>query len=276
MDPRSARRLIRRLRSTLGRRVGVDTELSAIGQVEACQRRERRELIPLSDHLRAMILAMLGANRPWRTLARSMGQLELVFGCFKPDYLVRMAPRQLAAEVDLLGCGNGRTRLQMEAIEPNIETMRLIESEFGCLDQFVERGKPEAIAQLLSRPRSRYKLLEVGPAIAREYLKLVGVRAGRISGHVRRIAGPERLGLLEGREADTTAAVKVWSFAEQAGVHPVALDNLLRMLGSTEYGEICGAVPRCESCDLAPDCRFPRRRGKAQQSTRGKSPARCP
>ena len=268
MESEKARALFGRLRETLARNIGVDTELSALGQVEACQRRAQSELIPLAHHLRAMILAMLSGHRSWRPIARRLGQLELVFGQYKPAYLERIAPDQLATEVEQLGCGNARVHAQMAAIQPNLETMQRIEQEFGCMDAFVERVRPEAVAQLLGRPASRWKLKEVGPAVAMEYLKLVGIRAVKPEAHVQRICGPQRLALLDGHETDEQAAGKLRRIAKAAGADPVALDNMLWMLGARDYGAICGSHPRCDVCELRSDCSFPRARTLVQQSTR--------
>lgn len=267
MEADKARALVGRLRETLARKFGVDTELSALGQVDASRRRAQGELIPLAHHMRATILTMLSAHRSWRPIARRLGQLELVFGQYKPAALERLAPQQLAAELEQLGCGNRRVREQMEAIRPNLETMQRIEQEFGCMDQFVEHDTPDAVALLLGRSGSRWKLKEVGLVLAHEYLKLVGIRAAKPEAHIRRICGPQRLALLDGRESDEQAAAKLSRFAEAAGVHPVAFDNMLWLLGARDYGAICGTQPRCDACDLAGDCRFPRARTVAQQST---------
>jgi len=268
MEAEKARALLGRLRETLARSIGVDTELSALGQVDACRRRAQGELIPLAHHMRAMILSMLGAHRSWRPIARRLGQLELVFGQYKPAFLELIAPRQLAAEIEQLGCGNPRVHAQMDAIRPNLETMQRIEQEFGCMDAFVERVRPEAVAQLLGRPASRWKLKEVGPAVAMEYLKLVGIRAVKPEAHVQRICGPQRLALLDGHETDEQAAGKLRRIAKAAGADPVALDNMLWMLGARDYGAICGSHPRCDVCELRSDCSFPRARTLVQQSTR--------
>jgi len=213
-----------------------------------------------------MLLSMLSAHRSWKPIARRLGQLELVFGLYKPAYLEHIAPQQLAAEVEQLGCGNPRVRVQMDAIRPNLETMQRIEKEFGCMDQFVESDTPEAVALLLGRPGSRWKLKEVGPALALEYLKLVGIRAVKPDAHIRRICGPQRLALLDGRETDEQAAAKLRRIAQAAGVHPVAFENMLWLLGARDYGAICGSQPRCDVCELRRDCRSPRARALVQQS----------
>jgi hypothetical protein len=268
MDADKARALVGRLRATLARHLGVDTEVSTFGQLDASERRARGELIPLADHLRAMVLTLLGSRRGWRHIGRCLGQLDLVFGGFKPAWLERVAPQQLADQVELLRCGNPRLRRQMESIPPNLETMQRIEEKFGCMDRFVELGSPAAVARRLGLSSSPYKLQELGPPLVLEYLKAVGIRTPRPAAHVRRIAGPARLALLHGRESGVFIMRKLRRFAEVAGVHPVALENMLRLLAARDYGAICGPEPRCALCELRVDCSFPLARELVQQSRR--------
>lgn len=251
------RSLVQRLRSTLARHMDVDAVVASFGQVAASRRREAGELIPLRDHARGMILAMLSANRPWRPIAENMERLAGAFGHYKPDFLEAAKPEVLAANVQALRCGNTRIKYQMAAIRPNLAVMRDVDARFGSLDAFVESAPAEEIARKLSRDGSPFRLRELGPALAMEYLKNVGIRAVKPDLHVLRICGPERLGLLSGQEDAATAAQVVRRFAESADVHPVEFDNMIWLLGASEYAEICSAVPRCPMCDLRSSCRYP-------------------
>ena len=248
--------LVERLRTTISRTTDVDAVVRSFGQVDICVRRERGELIPLLDHARGMILALLSANRPWRPIADNIDRLDDVFGGYRPEFLEATDPALLEAAVRALKCGNTRIKFQMQAIRPNLATMRQIVGQFGSLDAFVERAPPEIIARHLSRNGSPYRLKELGQALAMEYLKNVCIRAVKPDLHILRICGPERLGILQGGEEPAVAAATVRAFAESAGIHPVQFDNLIWLLGATEYAEVCTAVPRCDRCDLQPMCRF--------------------
>ena len=73
---------------------------------------------------------------------------------------------------------------------------------------------PFEIAKLISTP-SPYKLRYVGPALALEYLRNVGIRAGKPDVHVLRILGGERLGYIRGRPTEQEAVQLVADPATQ-------------------------------------------------------------
>jgi SAM-dependent methyltransferase len=65
-----------------------------------------------------------------------------------------------------------------------------------------------------------------------------------------RLVGPGRLGLahtaVSPGQAD--ALLKAWS--GRAGQDPQQVANLFTLFTSSEYGDICGAVPKCSQCDV--------------------------
>ena len=65
-----------------------------------------------------------------------------------------------------------------------------------------------------------------------------------------RLVGPGRLGLahtaVSPGQADTL--LKTWS--EQAGQDPQQVANLFTLFTSSEYGDICGTVPKCSQCEV--------------------------
>jgi len=248
--------IVQALRATLSPQLNVDETIAEFGQVASCLQRERKELFSLRDHLRGMVLAMLSANRPWRPIADNLDRLEDVFGGYRPSVLREANPSELTVKVKALRCGNTRIGFQMRAIKPNIATLEQIELEHGFIDTFVETGPPEWIAEELATSGRRYKLKEMGVALALEYLKNVGIRAIKPDRHVLRVLGPDRLGVLSGNESDAQAATVVHALCEAADLHHVEFDNLLWLYCATDYGAICTDRPRCDLCQLQKTCRF--------------------
>lgn len=101
-----------------------------------------------------------------------------------------------------------------------------------------------------------YKLRLVGFTLAIEYLRNVGLRAGKPDVHIRRVLGGDRLGFSEGIPSESEAVRLIADLAEEAGCNPTYLDNLLWIFCAQDYGDVCGANPRCASCDLRPACRY--------------------
>lgn len=65
----------------------------------------------------------------------------------------------------------------MKVLSYNIDVLATIQRTYGSLDSFVTSDTPYNIAEKLSKKGSRYKLKQVGYALALEYLKNVGIPA---------------------------------------------------------------------------------------------------
>jgi hypothetical protein len=100
-------------------------------------------------------------------------------------------------------------------------------------------------------------LKQLGFALAMEYLRNVGIRAAKPDRHIMRVLGPERLGYFTHSPSEKAAVQLVASLAASAGCNPTYLDNLLWLFCAKGYGQICGAVPRCEFCAFRQNCRYP-------------------
>ena len=144
----------------------------------------------------------------------------------------------------------------MNALGANIATLKRIERDFGSLDRFVASSEPIEIANLLSGSGA-YKLKYVGPALALEYLRNVGVRAAKPDVHVLRILGGERLAYFPALPMEWEAVQLVANLAAEAGCSATYLDNLLWLFCAVGYGNICGARPRCNVCAFRDGCRYP-------------------
>ena len=82
----------------------------------------------------------------------------------------------------------------MLSLHENIRTFEKIEKEYGSFDSFVLSDTINNIAIQLSTSNSRYKLKQIGFALALEYLRNVGLDVGKPDLHIRRILSIKRLG----------------------------------------------------------------------------------
>ena len=226
------------------------------GQVAASERRSRGEQFSLRDHVRGLVLSQLSAQRPWGPIARNLDAIGEIFHDFDPGVLRNEDPETLTAAIKGLRCGNRQLARQMRSLDRNIQTLQLIESDHGSLDAFVTSGPADEVAHRLAIA-GRYKLRYIGFTLALEYLRNVGIRAGKPDVHVRRILGGERLRLTTGRPSEVEAFALIERIATEAACNPTYVDNLLWIFCAQNYGNVCGARPRCFACDLRPVCRFP-------------------
>ncbi|MBR1681478.1 hypothetical protein IJ707_06795, partial [bacterium] len=83
--------------------------------------------------------------------------------------------------------GNRAISKQMETLNYNISVLEEIENEYGSLDDFVTRLKPNAISALLACKESPYALKQIGFPLALEYLRNVGIDTVKPDVHIVRI-----------------------------------------------------------------------------------------
>jgi hypothetical protein len=199
----------------------------------------------------------LSNQRPWEPIARNRQQIEIIFFGYDLDRVRTTDPQLFVSSLREIRCGNRVMVKQMSSLSENIRTMGRIASEYGSLDKFVESSDPNSIASKLSRPGA-YKLRQVGFTLALEYLRNVGIRASKPDLHVRRALSGARLGYFSGYPSEIDASVLMENIARASGKSPTYVDNLLWMFCAKNYGDICGAKPRCSLCGFASACNFPR------------------
>ncbi len=256
MFPPSARALLIGLQNTLTT-CGVDyeQEIKGFGQVAESEKRANGYFFELRDHICGLLSSQLSNQRPWKRIAENEDQIRQIFFDYDPSALQKADPDQLETELCAIRCGNRRIRRQMQALKQNISTFQLIEKDFGSLDTFVTSHDPDLIAKQLSGP-GRYKLIEVGFPLALEYLKNVGISAGKPDVHVLRILGPERLSYFDRYPTECEAYQMVARLAAESDCNATYLDNLLWLFCAQDYGSVCGDQPRCGMCALRQDCRY--------------------
>jgi hypothetical protein len=254
-----AKELLLGLKETLKRQYPeFEDRIREFGQVSASEDREADIEFPLSMHVRGLILSQLSSQRPWKPVADNLKAIEHVFSGYDPQALELADPVALTKALLALRVGNRATAKQMDALATNIATFRRIESKCGSMDSFVDSAEPETVASQLGQPGRPYKLKQVGLTLALEYLRNVGIRAGKPDVHVRRALSGERLGYFDGHPSELEAYRKLGELAEEAGCNPTYLDNLLWLFCAKNYGKVCGDKPRCSECAFRLTCNYPR------------------
>jgi hypothetical protein len=178
--------------------------IGEFGQVHASERRQEGKAFGFREHLRGLVLSLLSQQRPWGPIARNLNAIDTLFLGYDPDRLTDTKPDTLVAGLRAIRCGNRSVAAQMRALAGNIATLRRIEAAFGSLDTFVTSDTPDVIAKRLGNP-GPFKLRHVGYTLALEYLRNVGIRAGKPDVHVRRILSEKRLAYCTGDPSEEQA-----------------------------------------------------------------------
>ena len=253
----TAYQLVNLLEETL-KSVGVDYEavIEGFGQVRASEEKQSGKVFLMSDHIRGLILSQLSNQRPWKPIADHLQEIDTIFYQYDVQKLLNADPDDLKNKILAIRCGNRMLTKQMRALKNNIKTLKRIETDFESLDTFVSSGKPDVIAGMIAAP-GPYKLQQIGRALAFEYLKNVGVRAGKPDVHIRRVLSEDRLNYAPGLPSEQTAYEIINDLAKEAECNVTRLDNLLWMFCATNYGAVCGAKPRCHQCKAKDYCNYP-------------------
>lgn len=237
MSPLSARDLVLAVQDTLRRRdFDYEHAIEGFGQVAASEKRKNGHVFGLLEHLRGLLLSQLSNQRPWKQIAQNQEQIRTVFLDYDPTALQQADPKELETKIRAIRCSNRQIRKQLLALRANITTLKRIERDFGSLDNFVTLDEPDRIAARLSRP-GHYKLIQVGYTLALEYLRNVGIRAGKPDAHIRRILGPERLAYLAQGPSEDDAYRLITRLASEAHCNATYFDNLLWIFCATGYGQ---------------------------------------
>ena len=257
MSPPSARGLLVGLKLSPQRRnIEYEQLILQFGQVAASEDRAIGRTFSLRDHVRGLLLSQLSSQRPWGPIAANEERIREIVLDYDPDALERAESMALVDALRRIRCGNRALRKQLIALRANIATLRRIEAAHGTLDAFVTSADPDASARSLSQP-GEYKLRQIGYPLAMEYLRNVGICAGKPDTHVRRALGAERLGFIPGFPSEREAYEILARLADEADCNPTYLDNLLWLFCAQDDGDICGASPRCAVCALANTCNYP-------------------
>lgn len=257
--PTDPRYFLSTLKTTLTRQeIDFDAQVESFGQVRASEQRKGGKQFTLAEHIRALVLSLLSSRRAWKHIAENLGRINDIFSGFDPDFLRTKNSEDLIRDILAIKCGHQPIRIQILALPTNIETLERIARDCGSVDRFVTSAEPYVIAKKLSDSSSIYKLKQVGPALALEYLRNVGISAGKPDEHIRRFLSCKRMAFVAGVPSPEEAYHCIARLASNAGCCPTYLDNLIWMFCAKDYANICGATPKCSVCGFNSVCSYPK------------------
>lgn len=111
---------------------------------------------------------------------------------------------------------------------------------------FVISAPAHEIVKTLTNYKSKYKLRNMGETLCGEYLRNVGIDGAKPDVHLRRFFGSKRMGTGNHETATVSEVIDtVKMLSEESGLSMAAIDNIIWSFCSEQYGEICGASPKC-------------------------------
>jgi endonuclease III len=210
---------------------------------------------PLTEHIQGMIYSLLSAQTVWANIERNMPRIDELFFYYAPEMILSKDYTYFVDGLARLRCRSRLTNNQMKSLPANIRMMQKIENEYGSMDAFVTSRPQSEIVHLLADSGSRYKMKQMGEALAWEYLRNVGVDGAKPDVHMKRILGSERLGVSKSPEASNEEVISTMKkLSDETGIWMAQLDYLFWCYCATDKGEICTAEPDCNRCVIKDEC----------------------
>ena len=210
----------------------------------------------LSDHVRGLIYSLMTNQTEWVRVVPHLREVDKVFLNYNVEKLKAANPNDLCKGLFDIKCGNRQSVAQIKALYENIITFEKIVQDFGCMDAFVTSESANKIVEQLSDSKSKYKLRQVGAALAWEYLRNVGIDGAKLDTHLRRFFGNDRIGNTKYAPAKESEVIAIVSqLSEQTGLSMAAIDNLIWSYCAEGFGEICTVNPKCDKCIIKEFCK---------------------
>lgn len=244
-------------------KANIDYEaiINSFKQLSASENRENGKIFSNSEHFRGIVLAMLSAIKPWGVIANNLDHIDALFFQYDIAQIRDTDPLIFSQRLFDLKCGSILTKKQMQSLSHNISILMLILEEYNSLDDFITSDTPINIVNKLSK-KGKYKLDQIGPPLAYEYLRNLGIKTIKPDRHIKRFTSIERMDIIHKQDKammDEEVVDALMSIAEQIPCNPIYLDNLIWLLCAKDYGNVCSAKPRCDLCELSLYCNYPKR-----------------
>lgn len=201
-----------------------------------------------SEHLEALVFALLN-NQRWgnNTIYENYDALKEIFCDFDVEKLKKESPDYLYDKVVGISCGGTTLRRHLSALKANILTLEKIEKDYGSLDNFVLSTDPYAISNIFYK--GKYKLEQVGPSFALDYLRSVGIISTRADSQINRMFGVERLALVRSGKSTRTQTLSIINkMASVTNLDPMEVNVILWQYCLNRGAKICSDVPSCNKC----------------------------
>jgi len=219
------------------------------------QLRKEGKRFSFEEHLQGLIYSQMSAQAVWANIERHFKQIDELFFHYNIHEINGRDGSYFSKGIISIGCGSRLTNKQMVVLHKNIEIMLSIVADYGSMDDFVTSAPAQQIVRKLSDSQSKYKLHQVGPALAWEYIRNVGIDGAKPDLHMKRIFGSSRLGCSKHESAsDEEIFTTVKRLSEETGYFMAQIDYILWCFCAKGQGEICTAEPHCGQCPIRDCC----------------------
>ena len=240
--------------------------------IEMAKKRFQGEKFTLSDYVEGLLWSQLSAQRVWSYLVEKAKLVDEIFAQYNYEKTLTLAknPKKLVEKLTSIKAGNRMIHKQMDALTGNLKQLKkihnLIENEYpSSITKLEKTMLGEKYIKKISKYYSQYKLKQVGPALAGEFLKNTGIPVVKMDTHLLRILGQKRLGIISCQDENITTEVKqkaIKEFHQFAERYSSDISDIIYLdvlfwkfcAKGKENLNICAKKPQCEKCLLGDFC----------------------
>ena len=234
-----------------------DKRIYSVSGDDEIKKRKRGKQYTYSDHLRGLIYALLTNQREWSVIIPKLPKIDKLFFNYDYDEIKKHPGEYYLKGILSLSAGNISIKAQMMALHENMDILKKIERKYGSLDKYVTSKDPEKIVKELSSSGSEYKIKQLGPALAWEYLRNVGIDGAKPDLHLQRFFGCYRMGLSVSEKASNKEIInEIKRLSKETGYTQFEIDALIWNYCADGLGQICTAEPKCNKCVIREYCKM--------------------
>lgn len=147
--------------------------------------RKQSHIFSFKEHLRGLILSQLYNDR-WgdNNIRKYIDTIRIIFKDYNKDLLKEADIEEIYNKLYNIHCTNPSTRKVLAGLKKNIETLELMEKDYGSLVNFIESEEIYKVVDKLYE--GKYKLIQVGPSTAYDYLLRVGIEISKSTASIER------------------------------------------------------------------------------------------
>ena len=211
------------------------------------KRRAQGGSFDITDHIRAMVYAMISSSISWARVEDSVDletgrflSIDEAFCQYDPKQLRKCSPEYLRDRIKEIGGASQSTLKQMKALlNKNIPKLIEMESIEKHYQRFLaEDPTGKTLVRTLSRSGSPNKMVQLGEALAAEYLRNVGHDIAKPDRHITQILGRDWLGCSDRQPVPPFEAMDIVAKIAAVLNRPVAeTDYILWSFCAKGYGE---------------------------------------
>ena len=218
--------------------------------------REKGKRYDMNDHCKALILSKLSNRQKWHKVEKNKSAIQAIFRNYNYKEILAADESYFIEELRKIHCDSQVMKRDFSNLHQNIRVLLQIEEEYGSVDAFLLSAPAHEIVEKLSSDKSRWKMKTIGPALAWEYLRNVGIDGAKPDIHLKRILSAERLGLSQKTNMSEEEFFAIMTDMKAAtNMLYLELDNYLWSYCAEGQAKICAETPHCDRCVIKAYCK---------------------